>query len=200
MTMKSLAPDAPVQRLAGDVLHDDEVHASIGVDVVNVDDVRVIESRGCFGFLNEAPLALRVGHHRPRQELDGDCPVKVSVAGSIDNAHAAFADLLCDPIVQKRSANVVRLRFVLPVLCQSPGSNLEGRLSQKGFRFGLLSKQAFDFLPKRLVAGARLLEECLPTVRFKFQGRVVELLDPLPALGIHCRAPRFNSSINQAFA
>ena len=99
------AGDHRVERLALHVLHHDEVEAVGLGDVVDGDDVGVVERRGRLGLLHETPLALRVGHLVGGEDLDGDEAVEVGVAGLVDDAHAAFAELLEDVEVQHTPAD-----------------------------------------------------------------------------------------------
>ena len=84
-------PDQLVEGLALDVLHGNEVHAVGGVDVVKVEDVRVVEGRSRLGLLHKASLALGMGDGLSRQHLDGHRPVEMGVTGFINNPHAPFA-------------------------------------------------------------------------------------------------------------
>ena len=91
-----------VERLSGDILHGDEVHAVGLVNVVDGDDVRVIEGRGSLGLLKESPFPVRVGDLLGGKDLDGYETVQVRVAGLGDHTHPAFAELLNDPVVRER--------------------------------------------------------------------------------------------------
>ena len=68
-------------------------------DVVEGDDVRMVEGGGRPCFLNEAAPPFGVGHDLGPQELDGDRPPQARVAGGVDHAHAAPANLGVDAIV-----------------------------------------------------------------------------------------------------
>lgn len=46
-------------------------------------------------------------------------------------------------------------------------------------------EQEFHFLAQRVVAGAGIIEEGLSLVRFAFESRIVDLLDPLPPIRLH---------------
>jgi hypothetical protein len=82
----SLPGDEPVQALAGHVLHDDEVAAVRGLDLVDRDDVRMVEGGGGAGLLYEASPALLV-HPLGREDLDGDLAVQAWVERAVDLAH-----------------------------------------------------------------------------------------------------------------
>ncbi len=100
-----LAADQLVERLPLNELHDDEIPALIGGDVVDDDDVGVAQGRGGLGLLGEAAPALGVGHLVRRQDLDSHGPVEVGVFGPVNGAHAALADPLDDPVMQERLAD-----------------------------------------------------------------------------------------------
>ena len=95
-----LARNHLVQRLARDVLHGDEVEAVIAGDIVNGDDVGVIQRRGRFCLLHEAPLALSVRDFLRRQDFDGDKAIEVRVPGFVNHAHPALAQFLDDLVVR----------------------------------------------------------------------------------------------------
>ena len=99
-----LARDQLIERLAGDVLHDDEVGPALRRDVVDHDDVRVVQGARRLGFLHEPRLARRVGHALRRQHLDGYEAIQVGVAGFVHHTHAAFAELLRYLVVQQSLA------------------------------------------------------------------------------------------------
>ena len=92
------------QGLALYELHRDEVHAPVGVDVVDGDDARVVQRGGCAGFAREALPPLGVGGGAGRQHLEGDRPVEVQVMGPVDDAHAPGAEFVRDAIVAQRLA------------------------------------------------------------------------------------------------
>ena len=57
------------------------------------DDVGMHQRGGRAGFLQEPPFAAGVGELVPRQDLDSYDTVQARVAGAINLAHAARADL-----------------------------------------------------------------------------------------------------------
>jgi len=67
-------------------------------DVVQRADVRVIELRYRPGLVVESITKLRIGRQRSREDLDGDGSVETRIAGLVDLAHAAFAQLVEDSI------------------------------------------------------------------------------------------------------
>ena len=78
------------------------------------DDVGMAEGRSRLGLLDEALTPFEIGDPVRRQDLDGDGPVEVGVDGLINGAHAAFADLLGDPVVEERLAGQVGERHIFP--------------------------------------------------------------------------------------
>ena len=78
--------------LPADELHHDEVEAVSGLDLVNRDDVRMVQRRGGFRFLDKPLAAGLVGHAVVREDLDGDFAVEPRIAGAIHLTHAACAD------------------------------------------------------------------------------------------------------------
>ena len=52
-------------------------------------------------FLNEAPFVVLVGGTIVRQYFQRDEPIELRVAALVDHAHAAFANLLEDGVMQQ---------------------------------------------------------------------------------------------------
>ncbi len=117
-----------LERPSGEILHGDEVNPPRLVDVVNDDDARVVQRRRRLGFKNEAPPAHRVGHHLGGEDLDGHETVQVQIARLVDDAHAALAELLDDPVVQERLTD----HGALPVISGAFGVNLAGGIAACG--------------------------------------------------------------------
>ncbi len=82
-----------------DVLHDDEVDAAGGGDVVDGDDVRVGERRRGPGLAEKTPPPDGVLGLLLRQELQRHEPVQEDVPRLVDDAHAPRAQLLDDLVV-----------------------------------------------------------------------------------------------------
>ena len=68
------------QRLALQVLHDQEVDAVLTTDVVDVADVRMTQGRECLGLALESLLQVRVRGDMLGQDLDGDRAIETRVA------------------------------------------------------------------------------------------------------------------------
>jgi hypothetical protein len=100
------APLQPLaQALAVQALHGDPgAPRGVLADFVDGDDVGMVEGGNGPGLLHEAPGALGIGHERGTQQLDGHRPPEAAVAGSVEHAHAAFAELVQDLEVPKRLA------------------------------------------------------------------------------------------------
>jgi hypothetical protein len=87
------------QCLAFDELHHDEVAAGVLVDVVDRADVRVFQCRRRARLASQPLERLRVVADLLREELQRDATAELDVLGLVDDAHAAAAELLQDPVV-----------------------------------------------------------------------------------------------------
>jgi hypothetical protein len=86
------ASDPFRQRLALDVLHDEEIDATVGPDVVQSTDVLILNRGDGARFALEALARLgRVGQVR-RQHLDGDRAIEARIAGAVNLADPADPD------------------------------------------------------------------------------------------------------------
>src|SRR3989442_14388675 len=65
-------------------------------------DVGVVEARDRTRFAQEASLGDRVVAQLVGQQLDRDGALESEITGEIDDAHAAGAEFLEDPIVRER--------------------------------------------------------------------------------------------------
>ena len=110
----AFAADQPVQRLAGHVLHRDEIHRLAvhlpGVDVEDGDDVAIAQGRRGFGLLRETRAAIGVRDGRGRQHFDGHGAVQMGVQRAIDHAHPSRAQLGFDAIVPESFADHGRIQ------------------------------------------------------------------------------------------
>ena len=66
--------------------------------------MRVVQAGDRLGLALEPLLQIRITGDMLRQHLDGDGAVQAGVSGSIDLAHAAFADLGGDAVGAERGA------------------------------------------------------------------------------------------------
>ena len=87
------AADVLRQCLARHVLHHQEVDAVAAVEVVHRGDVGVVQPGQRLRFTAEPPPCRLVAQRARRQHLEGDVAVEVLVAGAVDLAHPAFAQL-----------------------------------------------------------------------------------------------------------
>ena len=78
----------------------DEVRRPVGqlAEVADVDDVLVADGAGRARLLEEALVELVIVRHLAAQHLDGDTLVDHLVAGSVDDAHPAFAEEAVDDV------------------------------------------------------------------------------------------------------
>ena len=74
------------------------------VDLVDGTDIGVIQRRRCLCLANEPCLDLLLAEQMRRQKLQRDAAAELRVLGLVDNAHAAFADLLDDPVMRDPTA------------------------------------------------------------------------------------------------
>src|SRR3954466_6098392 len=71
---QSLAANRLTQRLAGQILHDDEVEVLVTSNLINRDDVGMVESGSRVGLLDKPLLPRRISHKFRWEHLDGDIP------------------------------------------------------------------------------------------------------------------------------
>jgi hypothetical protein len=83
------ALDSRGERLAFEILHDEEVGVALAADVVQRADVRMIERGNRLRFTVEALLHLRVVGEVRRKHLDGDRAVQPRIGRLVHLAHAA---------------------------------------------------------------------------------------------------------------
>src|SRR5205085_49344 len=97
--LERAAGEAIVERLALHPLHDDERVTLMLADVVDRADVGVVQAGRGSRFdakpFHRLPIACEVFWN----ELEGDLPPKAGVVSTVDNAHAAGAELVDDAIV-----------------------------------------------------------------------------------------------------
>ena len=86
-----LVCEASVERLAFEVLHDEEVDSILRADVVKDADVRMLQAGNGFGFAIETGAEFGVCAEMRRENFDGDDALETSVAGFVDFSHAAGA-------------------------------------------------------------------------------------------------------------
>ena len=105
VNLEHAAGQSIVERLAFHPFHDDERLALVFADVVDRADVRVVQ-RGGGSRLDAKPLnGLAVSHQFLWDELERDLPAETIVLSAVDDAHAAGAELMRDPIVRNGFAD-----------------------------------------------------------------------------------------------
>ena len=117
------------------------VHAVRFFQAVDRGDVRMIERGEQACFAREPRAALRIGHERPRQDLDRDVATELRVTGAIDLAHAARAEQR-DESCTTRCADSAREHQQKP--WQPPA--LGRRRFDEALRGGLVPQQGRDLL------------------------------------------------------
>src|SRR5208283_4764363 len=91
---------AVLQRHAVEKLHGNEGMTVLLANVVDGADVGVVQCGGRLRFALKSSEGLRVSGHILGEKFQGDKPVKARVLGLVDNAHAAAAKFLDDPVVR----------------------------------------------------------------------------------------------------
>ena len=105
--------DRPVQRLTVHVLHGDKQLAVGFIDIVDMNDIRVIQ-RGCrLGFLHESPPPVRVAQRLRQQYLQRHIPVQVAVARLVHRAHSALPQAVHDLEVSDAAADHERIGIIV---------------------------------------------------------------------------------------
>src|SRR5437773_8776554 len=97
------------QRVSLNVFGGNEVSGFCLSNLVNSDNVRMIERRGCLGFLLKAAQPVCVRRQFRRQQLERHSPFQASVFGKIYLAHPAGAEQLKDRVVIERDRKSTRL-------------------------------------------------------------------------------------------
>ena len=175
------------QRLPFDQFHGD-VGLAVGLaNLVNRADVRMVEARGGPRLTDQAGTRGRIVEARRREHLDRHVAVEPLVAGAIDLAHPAGANLPDDSVVSQ------------PLTCgQRRRGRGQGRhhLERPDFRQGLRgvgsTQQRFDLAIQLGVAGAGFGQERGALTRIAPQRVVKNARDLLPAIhsGTFARADR----------
>ncbi|MFO1077572.1 MAG: hypothetical protein U1E73_07585 [Planctomycetota bacterium] len=94
--------DQGLQAWAVDVFHLEGEQLAVVDDAVDGDDVFVADLGERARLLQEAAPALRRQPERVRQHLQRDLAVELLLAGEVDGAHAAAADLAHDLVAEQR--------------------------------------------------------------------------------------------------
>ena len=140
----ALCPEDVAERLALDVLHDDEVRAVLLAVVVDADDVGVVEPRRVLRLaaepLDEAGVARELGE----EDLDRDLAVELPVARQEDVGHAAPRDRPLDLVaVREDVSDLGHREITVPrasprrrrmVVCGIGGSRVSRMLTHRARR------------------------------------------------------------------
>ena len=93
-----------------DEFHDEEAGVMGCFESVDAGDAGVLQRGQGAGFAVEAGQPLRIPGHFGGENLDGDVPAELGVAGAVHLAHAAFAEGGGDFVVGKGFADQDGLR------------------------------------------------------------------------------------------
>ncbi len=171
--------DRSVQRLAVHVLHGDKQLAVGFIDIVDMNDIRMIQ-RGCgLRFLHEAPPPVRVAQRLRQQYLQRHIPVQVPVARLVHRAHTALPQAVHDLEVSDAAANHPRIGIIVSRSAYS----VPDRTIQQAFR--RLIEQRGHLAPQFRIASASPIQESGLIRNGKFQCFVIKLFNKLPALAVH---------------
>src|SRR6185436_6449303 len=114
-------------------------------------------------------------------QLDGDRPIQLRVERAVDDAHAARAERGLHLIRADSMASWERRAGAAHEACR----HIDSRFREKYRRRGRLSDQRLDLTAQPLIAGAGVPEKLRPVACVTRKCRVIELLDPPPALACH---------------
>ncbi len=87
---------AAVQTGAVDELHGEVRSAIVLADVVDLDDVRMLQTRDRFGLGRETSPLAHAGVRAGDDRLDGDRAIQLHLSRPVDHAHAAASQLAHD--------------------------------------------------------------------------------------------------------
>src|SRR6202030_715632 len=92
------------ERFAFEEFHDQEVHAGLRADVIEMANVGMRNRGKRAGFAFESALEFGVAGKMRGQDFDGDAAIEAGVTRTVDFAHAARADG-SDDFVRAESAS-----------------------------------------------------------------------------------------------
>ena len=93
------------QRRSGDVLHHQEVHAALRIEVVNGRNVLMIQTGERERFAAQTSLGGIAGESAGPKYFERDVAIEALVVGAKDDTHPTFANFLEDAIVSECLAN-----------------------------------------------------------------------------------------------
>ena len=102
---EAVGGDQLAQRLPLDQLHHDVRLAVLLADLMHRGNVRVTQSRGAAGLVEELAARVVVG---VRQHLDGDGPLELGVEGAVHRSHPTLTEARFNPIRAELAAGFDR--------------------------------------------------------------------------------------------
>ena len=143
------------QRVAFEVLHDEEVDLVMAPDVVERADVRVRERGDCPRFAGEAGAHLFIACVTCGQDFDRHRAIETGIDRPKDFSHAAGTESAFDPVGAEGDT-----RADLEAIVQQRCGGCPERSIQEDTRY-VLTKQRLHLASQVLVARTRLVEERL---------------------------------------
>ncbi len=172
------------QRLAVEILHDEEVDPVVMAHLMEGTDARMRESRDGAGFVGKAHPAARIGCGVRRQHLDRDVAIEPRVAGPVDLAHPSGSDETLD--LEDAEPHPTRENG-----CGGTGwvdvrlTGAKRTAGEKALGVAMSHEQRLHFLAQARIA-ATLAREKRRAVGFRpGKGRIEEREDAFPAVGSH---------------
>ena len=101
---RAVLVDELIEAVAADVLHREEAVAAVAAHVVDVGEVRVVDSRRRARLLEEAVDAHGDRRLARAQHLHRHRAIQALIVGAVHRAHGALPDLLLDPVVREHGA------------------------------------------------------------------------------------------------
>ena len=179
------------QRRALQILHDDERPLVLLADVVDGADVRVVECRCRPRLAREPVQGLAVAREFVGDELESHRTAEPRIFGFVQHAHAACADPLDDAVVRERltderiAAGLMSLPTRAPVSCRAARS-IAGAPRKLPARSCAASSERTSCSSCSSPPQARPQKDV--SLRCgTIQRRLQELIDVVPAFGVHLR-------------
>jgi hypothetical protein len=176
-----------------EVLHDDEVDAVAGADIVQRADVRVRERRAGLGLAIEALAQERIDAVAGRQDLDGDGSIEPRVDRAEHLSHSAFADEPIDLVGTEGGAGRERGRRLDQVRRDIPDRPIHQS------SFFLLGQQRLELTAHGGVVAAGLRNERRPDGWLLLEDLLVYARDLFPAFAVHHRHTQVLGRLNVSF-
>ena len=165
------------QRVALEVLHDEEVDLVMTPDVVQRADVRVRERGNRPRFAGEPGAHLLIERDARREDFDRHRAIETGVGGAEDFSHAPGAERAFNA-VRAQGGTGTKIGTIMEQWCRGcPDRPIQDDTRR------ILAEQRLDLAPQRLVARARVGEKRVARGRILVDGQLVDSGDVLPALG-----------------